>query len=543
MNRKKHLASDVRELATAAELSAGRAADDVVQQARQVVANVDQRLAFSGDATVVALAGATGSGKSSTFNAISQTTLARADVRRPTTSKAMAGIWAESIDEGYSELLSWLDVPERNLIPNPAKELHGLVLLDLPDHDSTESAHRMEVDRLVQLVDVFIWVVDPQKYADAALHDHYLRPLARHADVMIVALNQADRVGDDERQRILKDLRGLLDAEGLEQAQLVAISAKTGLGIEELRSRLAGVVKNKTAVANRLASDVISCAETLRGQTGAGEIPKVRRDTVEALSAQIATASGQDTVVAAVHDAAVRRGTLATGWPFVAWVQKLRPDPLKRLHLDKVALPGMGKELAPSKEQRSSLPTMGSVARAAVDSAVRSLEEEASAGLPRGWAEAVREAARRNSRTLPDDLDRAIARTDFRMSDGTGWQWIFRVLQWLLLVAVVVGGGWLLADLLLAYLQFPPLPAWRWHRLPLPTWLLLGGVAGGVVLSLLAKVFVHVGTGAKARQASKNVRHAIAEVTQQRVLAPVQEELGRYRQVREALDKIERPAR
>ena len=52
----------------------------------------------------------------------------------------------------------------------------------------------MEVDRLVQLVDMMIWVVDPQKYADAALHDRYLRPLAQHADVMMIVLNQADRL-------------------------------------------------------------------------------------------------------------------------------------------------------------------------------------------------------------------------------------------------------------------------------------------------------------------------------------------------------------
>ena len=38
----------------------------------------------------------------------------------------------------------------------------------------------MEVDRLVQLVDMLVWVVDPQKYADAAIHDRYLKPLAQH---------------------------------------------------------------------------------------------------------------------------------------------------------------------------------------------------------------------------------------------------------------------------------------------------------------------------------------------------------------------------
>jgi hypothetical protein len=57
----------------------------------------------------------------------------------------------------------------------------------------------MEVDRLVQLVDMLIWVVDPQKYADAALHDRYLIPLAQHAGVMMIVLNQADRLAPEER--------------------------------------------------------------------------------------------------------------------------------------------------------------------------------------------------------------------------------------------------------------------------------------------------------------------------------------------------------
>ena len=56
--------------------------------------------------------------------------------------------------------------------------LRGVVLLDLPDHDSTEVSHHLEVDRLVQLADMLVWVLDPQKYADAAIHDRYLAPLA-----------------------------------------------------------------------------------------------------------------------------------------------------------------------------------------------------------------------------------------------------------------------------------------------------------------------------------------------------------------------------
>ncbi len=88
------------------------------------------------------------------------------------------------------------------------------MLLDLPDHDSTERQHRMEVDRLVQLVDMLIWVVDPQKYADAALHDRYLIPLAQHAGVMMIVLNQADRLTPAEREQCLKDLRAAAGPRG-----------------------------------------------------------------------------------------------------------------------------------------------------------------------------------------------------------------------------------------------------------------------------------------------------------------------------------------
>ncbi|MGL4831839.1 MAG: GTP-binding protein [Propionibacteriaceae bacterium] len=537
MKRNNGLVDDVRLLARAAELSQGRAADEVVEQAQRVSTKVDRRLAFSGDATIVALAGATGSGKSSTFNAVSQTTFARADVRRPTTSKAMAGVWAPELSQSYTDILNWLDVPERNLVPLADPALAGLVLLDLPDHDSTQVAHRMEVDRLVQLVDIFIWVVDPQKYADAALHDHYLRPLAQHADVMIVALNQSDRVPDDERTRIMKDLRGLLNSEGLEKAELVAISAKTGFGIAELRQHLAHVVQAKTAAAQRLAGDVATAAEALQTETGTGPIPQLRKATVEELTATIALASGEKTVTKAVKEAAIRRGAIATGWPFVSWMRRLRPDPLKRLHLDVVT---RGKKAVPSPvaDQRTSLPGIGGVARTAVDSGIRALEDEASAGLPRGWAQAVREAAREQSTLLPDDLDSSIARTDLRMGEGTGWQWIFRIVQWILMLAVIVSGGWLLADLVLAYLQFPKLPSLSWHRLPLPTWLLIGGVGSGIVLSWVAKIFVWMDASRKARSAQRALRAAISEVTLSKVVEPVRAELARYAAVRESLDSM-----
>jgi hypothetical protein len=176
-------------LRTAMDAARGRIDPDVEERDRRdpharrrqarVLGRRDDRRPGRGD----------GSGKSSLFNATVRHEAGRAGVRRPTTAAAMAAVFGEE----QSDLLDWLDVPRRHLVTG-AEDLSGLILLDLPDHDSTQQSHREIVDRLVELVDQFVWVVDPQKYADAALHDRYLKPLAAHADVMVIALNQIDRV-------------------------------------------------------------------------------------------------------------------------------------------------------------------------------------------------------------------------------------------------------------------------------------------------------------------------------------------------------------
>ena len=60
----------------------------------------------------------------------------------------------------------------------------------------------------MERVDLLVWVLDPQKYADAVMHDRYLAPLAGHADVMLVVLNQVDRLTAEARAACLADLRG-----------------------------------------------------------------------------------------------------------------------------------------------------------------------------------------------------------------------------------------------------------------------------------------------------------------------------------------------
>src|SRR5688572_10164190 len=76
----------VEGLQVAVEAARGRLPDELVDRADLVASRAATRLRMSGEHTVVALAGATGSGKSSTFNALTGMDFAAVGVRRPTTS-------------------------------------------------------------------------------------------------------------------------------------------------------------------------------------------------------------------------------------------------------------------------------------------------------------------------------------------------------------------------------------------------------------------------------------------------------------------------
>jgi len=532
-----HLVDHLRALSEAVELCEGRVDSAALDEARRVVDQADRRLAISGSATVVALAGATGSGKSSIFNAFSGTTLATVGVRRPTTAHAMACSWGE---ESAEDLLDWLQIPRRHALesdPATAAALDGLVLLDLPDHDSTEVDHRMEVDRLVQLVDMLVWVVDPQKYADAAIHDRYLKPLAGHSDVMMIILNQVDKLTASQREQCLKDLRRLLASEGLAKVPVIAVSAVTGEGIEGLRETLAKQVAEKQAAALRLGADVSVAAAKLSEASGTTKVTPLAQSSINQLTTQVAIAAGVPVVTEAVGKAWRLRGGLATGWPVLAWVAKFKPDPLRRLRLDRLGVGRRRTGIDPSGVGRTSLPATSGVQKARVDTAVRTLADQAAQGLTRGWADQIRRAARSAEDALPDRVDRAIATTDLDLAQHRRWWQLIRVLQWLLVATVVVGLGWLALAFLLAYVQLPPLPKVVWWGLPAPTVLAVGGALAGLLLAGLARIGVEVGARRRTAKARQSLRAAIAKVTGELVVNPVKAEQERYESARLALER------
>jgi GTP-binding protein EngB required for normal cell division len=522
----------------ATEAARGRLDDALVDDARATVDRATGRLRLSAEHTVVALAGATGSGKSSTFNALTGLELSAVGVRRPTTSWATACVWGR---DGADELLEWLGIPARHQVTRDStldlgrqdkadRALNGVVLLDLPDHDSTEVSHHLEVDRLVDLADMLVWVLDPQKYADAAIHDRYLAPLARHQDVMLVVLNHIDTVPEARREGMVADVRRLLALDGLPDVPVLAVSARDGLGIEDLRHEIARRVSAKKATRQRLEADVRTVAGRLDAACGSGRTRALADARVAALDHALANAAGVPTVVDAVERSTRLRAGRATGWPVTAWFSRLKPDPLRRLHLD---LGAAGKQL--TGRARTSVPHAGQVERARVDTEVRALADDVSEGLARPWADAVRHASVSRLPDLGDRLDGALAGTDLGVERIPAWAGAVRFLQWLLVAAALLGAVWLGALAVMGYLQVPQPGTPRLLGVPLPTALLVGGVLAGVLLAAVCRLLVSATARHRARAADQRLRAAVSEVAHELVIEPVQAELQAYTTVRAGL--------
>ena len=482
----------------------------LVDDARGVLERGTERMGFGKDVTVVALAGATGTGKSSLFNRLSGAELAPVGVLRPTTSTTQAAVWGEA-----SEVLDWLGVGRRHGVSEPG--LEGLVLLDLPDQDSTEVEHRLEVDRLVQLVDVFVWVVDPQKYADAALHDEYLRPLATHAAVTVAVLNQVDKLSEAERRQCIADLSRLLKEDGLHRVEVLSTSAVTGEGLETLRQTIEKRVHEERAAVARLSADLDRLAQRLAPLCGAAKPATLSGDQTERLIEALAGAAGVDVVSNALAEAHRRDGALAMGWPFTRWLRRFRPDPLARLHLRRQTEGG-----------RTSLPPPTPLQRARVDNALREVAASAGAGLPPPWPESIRRQFDGSREDLLNQLDAAVSSTDLGDAGRPAWWSFANAVQTLLATVAILGFAWLALLFGLEWVDVPRPPTPEVEEIPWPVLALVGGLLSGFLLSVVFQQFARLGARRRRRRAGQRLRVAIRGVASERVLSPIEKELATY---------------
>ncbi|WP_405661034.1 GTP-binding protein [Streptomyces sp. NBC_00079] len=503
-------------------LSRARLDSRTLAEAGRVLDEAAARRRLSGQHTVVAIAGATGSGKSQLFNALAGVPISETGVRRPTTATPIACSWSD----GAASLIERLGIPprlRRRPLQNPEAEaqLRGLVLVDLPDHDSAAVQHREQVDRVLALVDAVIWVVDPEKYADAMLHERYLRPMAGHAEVMFVVLNQIDRLPGEATHQVLDDLRRLLDEDGIALgeygepgATVLALSALTGDGVGELREALGQFVAERGAPARRISADLDSAAAGLRPVYATRRRTGLSEEARDEFAARLADAVGASAAGEAAERAWLRNANRACGTP---WLR------LWRWYQDRYE-PATGR--LPLRSQTDEEAT----ARQRVEQAVRTLADRASTGLPAPWAQAVREAAARGSQGLPEALDDLAARAGLPPGrpPRPGWWPVAVLAQAAMTLLQIVGGLWLLGQII----------GFMVPNLGVPVLLMLTGIVGGPLVEWSCRMAARGPARRYGTDAERRLREAAAGCGRARVLDPVAAELLRYREVREQYGRV-----
>lgn len=505
------------------DLGPGRIDDGLVSRASQLMERAAQRGEVGFDTTVVALLGATGSGKSSLVNALVGAEVARVHARRPTTSVAH-GISATD----HGQLLDLLGVPNRDIVPTAFSGRGDLLLLDLPDIDSTEAAHREIVEAIAPGVDILIWVLDPQKYADSVVHDDFLAALGEHADVTLVVLNQIDRVQAAERVSVMRDASGLVGRHGLD-SQVLATSALSGEGIDELRTTIIDIASQAEVARVRLAADARDLGTHISASLGE-KAPGIGKDEKKKLASMIVSASGADRVADAAAASYLRQGRRRTGIPGLRRVRTLKIDPLARLGL---------------RQDRSEHAVTGVRASAArheqVRAGVRDIVQNATVGMPRGRRLDLVDEAESRVDTVLDRADRDIAGADLNVRPPTWWS-LVNVLQWLAVLTALVGAGWLGFHLVAtSYLQInSELP--MIGALPLPTVFLGAGVVSSFLLSVLSGFALRTGARRRAGRVRKMLRTAI-EPRADMIADPITSDIEVYNELRSVAARLARTKR
>ena len=393
----------------------------------------------------------------------------------------------------------------------------SVAVLDLPDLDSVEASHAARVDAVLPRVDAVAWIGDPEKYADAVLHDRYLRHWAPRLDRQAFVLNKSDRLSTADAERLRRDISTRLAVSAGRTMPVLLVSAIADAG--ELRTWLAEGVEAREVVRRRLERSAAAALTDL--VHAAGLDPAVH-------PAPLVDPARREAVVAATTDAVLRVVDL---------------DGLRRQAVEATldAARGRGGGLigrvralldrGSGRRERTSDPQghlirwhdRGDLVPATLP--VRRLLGDALGGLPapaRAGVAALADGDDLAAR-LTTATDRAIAGPSGRFPIPQGRLWpLIGAGQLLATAALIVGVVWLIAG----FATGSQVPAGSFEipllgPVPVPAVLVIVGLFGSWILSRLLAADARRLGGAWAERLASEVRHKVDEAVSGAVLTPL----------------------
>lgn len=567
---------------------------------RSLEDQLERRDALDPRVTVIAVAGPSGTGKSTVVNTLARrNSLVPTGMHRPTTTELVAYVDAEVTAAPFLELSGIprsVSVEFCTTRSNPLRDSLGMVgeghqvrsaltqcghpiVVEVPDTllvpELTSAA-----SQVLETADLILWTTDSQKYADAAFHSR-ISAFPRHPNSYFV-LTHTEGLTESQLQTLNQELAAIAERIGVSPEILqISLYDESSLArfretVAELshapearwRGQQAAIHHAATKLGQDLELDVTGEFSTQPVQAPSVASPPSPAETK--LVDQVTQVSGLSAMEANFSKQYLRAGGFWTLWPVLNWLAGIKP--LAHVNQDNSATPGepeadkpVGPSADPSPEQTADEsatpavadstpdPDLPSVAPqadslnrffprvnvAGITSAARTYAATASAHRPSKWVDFAQLKAVELSGNLVSALNLALESWKFPARPARTWWRIWRLGHWFWLAALVVGLLWsLVAGVAFLGGAGTSAAVWMVGPVPFPLLVLVAAVAGTLVWSLVGTKILHCGARNYGRECADKFRSLIQEVTRQGFLVKMNQNLDLYPQLSELVSEM-----
>lgn len=567
---------------------------------RRLEDQLERRDALDPRVTVIAVAGPSGTGKSTVVNTLARrNSLVPTGMHRPTTTELVAYVDAEVTAAPFLELSGIprsVSVEFCTTRSHPLRDSLGMVgeghqvrsaltqcghpiVVEVPDTllvpELTSAA-----SQVLETADLILWTTDSQKYADAAFHSR-ISAFPRHPNSYFV-LTHTEGLTESQLQTLNQELAAIAERIGV-SPEILQISLYDEPSLARFRETVAEL-SHAPEARWRGQQAAIHHAATKLGQdleldvTGEFSTQPVQAPSVASLPSpaetklvdQVTQVSGLSAVEANFSKQYLRAGGFWTLWPVLNWLAGIKP--LAHVNQDNSATPGepeadkpVGPSADPSPEQTADEsatpavadstpdPDLPSVAPqadslnrffprvnvAGITSAARTYAATASAHRPSKWVDFAQLKAVELSGNLVSALNLALESWKFPARPARTWWRIWRLGHWFWLATLVVGLLWsLVAGVAFLGGAGTSAAVWMVGPVPFPLLVLVAAVAGTLVWSLVGAKILHCGARNYGRECADKFRSLIQEVTRQGFLVKMNQNLDLYPQLSELVSEM-----